>query len=404
MNNNMKLLNQNGSWVHQEKAWTLTAEGSEGNIEDQLSGKVLGLLNNGTEIGTPVILESKKRSVCSEGQKWLRDAADEGGWFRLKNPLSGRVLTAQDQTIISIAGTLSIILKECFWIPPYLKLAILKIFVSISYDLFLLHNCLSIVLSTDCDNDFFEQCLNICLLQKEKFIPFLLYIEGLIKTEIFQFFNMNGFYEFLMTRTLDLKLVEHLQLLLDHFVISSRKLARAHNEKHTFFRNNLKVNSKFLLAACAQGSLDMIKVFIKNRCHLTIAPELEKDMDWTKLSNPLLCLVVQPKPSNVLLILKMMATKAYIFGCYQAMIETKGIKDCQCKLHVMARPRGYEQDTWRSEAIFFQETVSKISTVKKYHECPASDDFMPNSMDCEDHVECNDPISRYESSVFEIIK
>ena len=104
MNNNMKLLNKNGSWVHQEKAWTLTAEGSEGNIEDQLSGKVLGLLNNGTEIGSHVILESKKRSVCSEGQKWLRDAADEGGWFRLKNPLSGRVLTAQDQTIISITG------------------------------------------------------------------------------------------------------------------------------------------------------------------------------------------------------------------------------------------------------------------------------------------------------------
>ena len=252
--------------------------------------------------------------------------------------------------------------------------------------------------STDCDNDFFEQCLNICLLQKEKFLPFLSYIEGLIKTEIFQFFNLNGFYEFLMTRTLDLKLVEHLQLLFDHFVISNRKLARVHNEQHTFFRNSLKINSKFLLAACAQGSLDMIKVFIKNRCHLTINPELKKNMDWTKVSNPFLCLVVQPKASKVLYILKMMATKAYIFGCYQAMIETKGIKDCQCTLQVTARPRGYEQDTWRSEALFFQETVSKISTVKKYHECPGSGDFMPNFMDCEDHVECNDPISRYTKS------
>ena len=105
----MKLLNQNGPWVHQENAWTLTAEGSEGNIEDQSSGKVLGLLNNGTDIGTLVVLESKKRSVCSKGQKWLRDTADEGGWFRLKNPLSGGVLTAQDQTIISITGTLFII-------------------------------------------------------------------------------------------------------------------------------------------------------------------------------------------------------------------------------------------------------------------------------------------------------
>ena len=123
----MNLLNKNGKWMHQEKAWTLTAEESEGNIEDQSSGKVLGLLNDGTEIGTLVVLESKKRSVCSEGQKWLRDYADEGGWFRLKNPLSGRVLTAQDQTIISITGTLFMILALlCLWIPPCLKLAILK--------------------------------------------------------------------------------------------------------------------------------------------------------------------------------------------------------------------------------------------------------------------------------------
>ena len=92
--------------MHQEKAWTLTAEQSEGNIEDQSSGKVLGLLNDDTEIGTLVVLESKKRSVCSKGQKWLRDFADEGGWFRLKNPLSGRALTAQDSTTTVIAGIL----------------------------------------------------------------------------------------------------------------------------------------------------------------------------------------------------------------------------------------------------------------------------------------------------------
>jgi hypothetical protein len=98
-----------------------------------------------------------------------------------------------------------------------------------------------------------------------------------------------------MTRTLDLKLVEHLQLLLDHFVLSSRKLARVHNEQHTFFRNSLKINSKFLLTACAQGSLDLIKVFIKNRCHLTINPELKKNKDWTKVSNPFFVLSCSTK-------------------------------------------------------------------------------------------------------------
>ena len=89
----MKLVNKNGDWIYHDNAWTITAEGSVGNIEDQSSGKVLGLLNDGKEMGTLVILESKKRSLCSEGQKWLRDMNDEDGWFRLKNPLSGKFLT-----------------------------------------------------------------------------------------------------------------------------------------------------------------------------------------------------------------------------------------------------------------------------------------------------------------------
>ena len=248
--------------------------------------------------------------------------------------------------------------------------------------------------STDCDNDFFEQCLNVCMLQKEKFLPFVTYIEDLIKNEIFQFLDTNGFYKFVMSRILELKLVEHLQLLLDYFVMSGRKLSRIPNEKSKFLRKFLLINSKFLLTACAQDSLDMVKVFIKHRCRLTITPELEKDSSWSSVPNPLISKKTPPKNSKVLHILKMMTTKAYILGCYQAMIETKGIKDCQCTNRIMTRPRGYEEDTWRSESIFFQETVSKISQEKRRHECPSSEDFMPDFMDCEDHVECNDPISR----------
>ena len=100
----MKLINKNGNWMHQDNTWTITAEGSVGNIEDQSSGKVLGLLNDGKDMGTLIILESKKRSLCSEGQKWLRHMNDENGWFRLKNPLSGKVLTAQTSHIISLTG------------------------------------------------------------------------------------------------------------------------------------------------------------------------------------------------------------------------------------------------------------------------------------------------------------
>ena len=104
LNDDMKLINKNGNWIYQDNTWTITAEGSVGNIEDQSSGKVLGLLNDGKDVGTLVILESKKRSLCSEGQKWLRDMNDENGWFRLKNPLSGKVLTAQTSSIIALTG------------------------------------------------------------------------------------------------------------------------------------------------------------------------------------------------------------------------------------------------------------------------------------------------------------
>ena len=206
---------------------------------------------------------------------------------------------------------------------------------------------------------------------------------------------MNGFYDFVITRILQMKLVDHLQLLLDHFAISGRKLARVSNEKHAFFKNNLRINSKYLLTACAQESLSMVKVFIKRNCHLSITTEMDEDLEWTSVPNPFGGKIVPARENRVLHILRMMSTKAYILGCYQAMIETKGIKDCQClPFHVVTRPRGYEEDTWRSESLFFQHTITKISKLKTYHECPASEDFMPNFMDCVDHVECNDPISR----------
>ena len=55
------------------------------------------------------------------------------------------------------------------------------------------------------------------MLQREKFLPFLLYIEDLIRNEIFLFYDMFGFFKSIMTKILEMKQAEHLQLLLDHF-------------------------------------------------------------------------------------------------------------------------------------------------------------------------------------------
>ena len=99
----MKLINKNGSWAYQDKVWNVPIEGSSGHIEDKVYGTVLGLRNDSTELGTMVELEIKDKPQSDE-QRWVREMSDEDGWFRFKNPLSGRVLSVQTFSSITIAG------------------------------------------------------------------------------------------------------------------------------------------------------------------------------------------------------------------------------------------------------------------------------------------------------------
>ena len=102
----MKLVNKNGGWEHLDKLWNLPSEGYEGHIEDQASGDVLGLWNDATALGTMVGLEPKDQPLSDE-QKWVRGIADVNGWFRLKNPCTGKVLSVALSSMI-ITG------KKCF--------------------------------------------------------------------------------------------------------------------------------------------------------------------------------------------------------------------------------------------------------------------------------------------------
>ena len=99
----MKLINKIGSWAYQDKVWNVPIEGSSGHIEDKAYGTVLGLRNDSTELGTMVELEIKDKPQSDE-QRWVREMADVDGWFRFKNPLSGRVLSVQTFSSITIAG------------------------------------------------------------------------------------------------------------------------------------------------------------------------------------------------------------------------------------------------------------------------------------------------------------
>ena len=83
----------------------LSKLGNEGYIKDKESLEVLGVLDGDNE----VILESKKE-VSNNAQKWVKDVSEidskdlADGWFKLKNLMDGRFLTATSSTVLTVSG------------------------------------------------------------------------------------------------------------------------------------------------------------------------------------------------------------------------------------------------------------------------------------------------------------
>ena len=98
----MKLENgNNGKWKFTEKTWFIPEEQSDGCIKDYSTGLVLSHLGHG--IDSAVVLEEENNPL-SDGQIWTRSTYDEDGFFTLKNPSSGRVLTSSSITSITAKG------------------------------------------------------------------------------------------------------------------------------------------------------------------------------------------------------------------------------------------------------------------------------------------------------------
>ena len=101
-----QLVNKNigREWKYGKKKWIIADEGTEGTIEDQDSGYVLGLVeNSNTNAGTMVILQEKNASTIGT-QTWLRTKANSEGFFLITNPATGKVLTALNKDNITIRG------------------------------------------------------------------------------------------------------------------------------------------------------------------------------------------------------------------------------------------------------------------------------------------------------------
>ncbi len=111
------------------------------------------------------------------------------------------------------------------------------------------------------------------------------------------------------------------------------------------FSHRIKVvsNSPILIESCKFGDFDMTKILLKYgfRLHLIGEDEIE---DFR--------------------IFEMMVTKSYILSCYEAAYEAKGLEDCTCQ-----------------------------NDVQNDHFCPSNPKFKP-SLSCDQHVECNDPVTR----------
>ena len=69
----------------------------------------MGLLDGESIEDTEVILETKKE-VSINTQKWVKDVSDidskdlADGWFKLKNVIAGRFLTASSSTVLTVSG------------------------------------------------------------------------------------------------------------------------------------------------------------------------------------------------------------------------------------------------------------------------------------------------------------
>ena len=62
-------------------------------------------MKDATFNGNKVVLEAKKDTI-GLGQKWIKEVSDGPEWYKFKNPISGRYLTAESSSSTSITGKL----------------------------------------------------------------------------------------------------------------------------------------------------------------------------------------------------------------------------------------------------------------------------------------------------------
>ena len=101
-NNENKLLNISGQWQYQDNTWTTipSAEEPEGYIKNSL-GQFLSIKDESVTLLDPKDFNS--HSLTASGQKWQKIMVNDG-YFTLRNPISGKFLTATNPTSVKVTG------------------------------------------------------------------------------------------------------------------------------------------------------------------------------------------------------------------------------------------------------------------------------------------------------------
>ena len=113
MSKTSNLVNKSGKWQFSSLKWSLPEEKCEGPITENVSAKVLGIIDQDSLVELVV----NDDGLLSNEQKWVRAKQNKEGWFILINSSSNKALTALSATTTAISGFYN--KSSCFIFSPH---------------------------------------------------------------------------------------------------------------------------------------------------------------------------------------------------------------------------------------------------------------------------------------------
>lgn len=275
------------------------------------------------------------------------------------------------------------------------------------------------------------QCIQLCLEKSSevKFWPLFEFLETtILENQLILEHDsdipttIKQLYQLVLSRIIENEDVLTLEDLLTYL----NEPSRIGNSSYTSIMYSLAKNSPVLMAACRKDHFGMVKVLVASGYRLHTRHRRTKVSCWSRYTQMPSVIMAQNISSlelqksslfeggdevNDLHILRLMAKASYIIACYEDVVDKSlmaanddhdNIAGCDCisKLEASESSPGLYENVQqlktnkRAGAAGIWMTRLKYEVEPEpFHYCPANVNFKPN-LDCRQHVECNDPISR----------